>query len=366
MRKTGKWICLILAVLVLFIAGTGIWMYSRGIHHGIRLFAMTRDWLTAPDSDQVLTVTLADAELTADSFWTDGYGARIHCLTFGQMPCYIQDQTLVLDNGKTYGLPAFSPDAEEIRELVLGALLYGQFSCQGDAIHLQLEEPKLTLTAIAREEKLSELTVQTDAEYEDSAIPIRLRIQLQPEGPHSITQETIEALAQPDPPSLFESLEPLLMAGTDLVKRETVNGTLSLALDCGILTLQEQLQFEYVPRQGSLSLTRKGVTIPLELPEQRSALSPAALGLVLLRDGSCQIRGTAAEYSLEPDPETIQSFFSQLIPELSGIDVSFQECGARILIDGSTLQSIHVLCRGEVPFLVTSIPITITMDCAIT
>lgn len=365
MRKMGKWILGIIAAVLVILGAAGIWGCTRGLHHGLKIWNVTRQWLSAESSDQQLTITSEDLTLSAESFWMSSDGDRVYGLQMGGTQIFLRDWTLFLDNGRAYSLEEWTFTDEDLRQLMMAALLKGEFTAQGDSYNLRLEDANLNLTVVASGGALTELSVTTSAELEGQSIPLQIRIQPAQTQTHAIPEPVRQAMADPQPVPIMDPLEPLLPAVAELMTREAITGELTLKVECSILTWDETLSVELSKTDGRLYLSRGGFTVPVDIPSVEVSLSPAVLPLLLLRNGEFSKTADAAQYTVNLEPETARELCCALIPEVGQFDFQFSQCSAELLVREGKLESVSLCGGGEVPFLVTTIPITVTMDCVL-
>ena len=365
--KSGKKGCLLVVlVLAALLLGGGVWLHSRGIGALWTLWRMTEQWAQSKTGDFQVSLEAGELYAEAEGWWTDAADDRVYCLEFQDIPVYIQEETLVLDNGRSYSLPDLPITDEMIRELALGLLLEGEITAQNHAWHVSLPRQGFSITAAAADDRLTRLELRMTAAFSDLNVPLTLVLIPQQAQSHTVPAEILPALDRDDAVSILEPLEPLRPAIAALGERETIAGNLSIALDCGVLTVDDTLQAQYTPSDGTLLLSRGGIQVPVELPELRGSLSGAALPMLLLRNGTFSETADGWQCVVDVEPDVTKALCCALIPELAELDFEFARMEARILIRDGVFRSVTLGGNGEIPFLMTSIPIglTITWDFA--
>lgn len=361
MKSKHKGCLLPVLLLVLVLLAGMLWLNSRGFGPLVSAWQSFSRWAGADAADYRVSIQSGDLTISADGWWTDDPDGRIYALTAEQLPLFIQGQTLALDNGRCYALPAL-PDWEAAApELLLALLTSGQITTQNETTRLHLPEQNLAVTVTADQGQMSSLELEAAVTRDGTSVPLALRIQTLPTQSHSLSAQIRQALAAEDPTPLLEPLEPLLPAIQALSERETVSGDLNVTVDCGVLTIDETLEMEFASANGTVHLRRGGLHVPLELPELEMLLSPAALPLVLLRNGTFTRTGDVCQWRIDVEPALTESLFTALIPELAQWDLDFARMEAQLLVADGSFQTVTISGSGEIPFLVTTIPITVTM-----
>ena len=89
-----------------------------------------------------------------------------------------------------------------------------------------------------------------------------------------------------------------------------------------------------------------------------AALEPLGAALLLLRNGDFLISGRDAEIKVTLPPETTGQLCAALVPELGNLGMTFGESKAVVSIQDGSLSAVTLAASGEVPFLVTTIPLS--------
>lgn len=356
----------IIIVLVLLAAGFFLW---KGGHHAVFLAGSIEQWLDADNGDQSVTVQLQRPGFTAeddtitpqveqlsfsaDTFWTEYADDRVLGLTAAGCTAYLHEGIVYMDTGKAYTLPDLSKYAPSLRRLTAGALLHGRITKSGGVYRITMNRPELELSiSVTADPDIR--SIHISAVMSDRSV---LQVSLTPRDaqPHPIPQEVLDAmvLARMEPPmSLSEPLEVLLPALETLLPLE---GDLRLGLECGILNLSETVVLRLSGQAAELE--RKGITAQLALPDKIAQAQPTALALLLLRNGTFTREGDTALFRLELPPELTDQLCAALVPQISDLGIGFGASQALLTIQGGSLSCVSMTAEGEVPFLITTIPV---------
>lgn len=368
--------CLImLLLLVLVLSGLFFW---KGGHHAMVVSEILEEWLDADTADQSLTLQFTNAgfyvddtadlirpkvdqwTLTADTFWTEYADDAVFGVSAGGMTAYLREGILYMDTGRAYSLPDLSPLRSSLRRFAAGLLLHGRITKNGDTYNLTMETEELDLSASLT----SDRTVQTLSVM--AALPdgtaVHATLVLKAPQPHPIPQSVADAMVlakMERPMSLSEPLEFLLPALEDLLP---LSGSLELGIASGILEISETVDLSLSGEKVSLS--RRGILV--DLPLDLSNLSPAALGLLVLRSGTFTCQGDTMTVSLSIPGDATAQLTEALVPQAAGLGIAFQESTLMLTITGGRLVQASIAADGSVPFLFTAIPLTFSANLTVT
>lgn len=365
----------VLAALALLLAGL---FFYRGGHHALVVSEALEQWLDADSADQTLTLQFTHAgfhaddtadlirpgadrwTLTADTFWTEYADDEIFGLTAGGITAYLRKGILYMDTGRAYALPDGRAVSEPARRLAYGLLLYGRMTKDGNTYHLTMDTDELYLRAsVTLDRTLQHLTLSA-AFPDGSGIYADLtprEVQSHP-IPRTVTDAMVRAQME-QPMSLSEPVELLLPALEHLLP---LTGKLDLRIASGILELSETVDLSIA--NGNVCLSRGGVLV--ELPLDPDALSPAALGLLALRNGDFSTLGNTSSVTVTLPGETVAELTAALIPQTSGLDILFHQSSLVLTITDGKLTQASIGADGEVPFLFTAIPLSFSAELHIT
>lgn len=363
-----KKVLIVILALLLILGGLFFW---KGGHHAIFLSEVMEEWLDEDTADQSLTLMLMKPDITvddkgqvkpevrqmslnADTFWTEYADRPLFGLTAEGVTAWTDGKNLYMDTGKAYALPELSQVRKSLRELAVGMLLRGRVTKQNDTYSLTMKTDELELyvdiTADTRVQAVNLTVILPD----DSCV----QLSLAPKTPqdHPVPQEVADAMvhAKMEPPmDIREPLELLIPALEGLLPLE---GDLTLGVESGILKLEERVRLRLSSEKAELE--RKGVIVTLDLPMDTAALEPLGAALLLLRNGDFLISGRDAEIKVTLPPETTGQLCAALVPEIGNLGMTFGESKAVVSIQDGALSAVTLSAAGEVPFLVTTIPLS--------
>ena len=363
-----KKVLIVILALLLILGGLFFW---KGGHHAIFLSEIMEEWLDEDTADQSLTLMLMKPDITvddrgqakpvvrqmtlnADTFWTEYHDRPLFGLTAQGMTAWTDGKNLYMDTGKAYALPELSRFRKDLRELAVGMLLHGRVTKQNDTYSLTMKTEELELyvdiTADTRVQAVNLTAVLPD----DTCV--QLSLTAKDPVSHPIPQEVADAMvhAKMEPP--MDIREPLELLIPALEELQPLDGDLTLGVESGILKLEETVKLRLSSEKAELE--RKGVIVTLDLPVEPAALEPVGAALLLLRNGDFLISGRDAEIKVTLPPETTGQLCAALVPELGNLGMTFGESKAVVSIQDGSLSAVTLTASGEVPFLVTMIPLS--------
>ena len=361
-------------VLVLLAGGVFLW---KGGHHALVLSQAMEEWLDTDDADQSVTLQIQrpgftaedgtllprveQLSLSADTFWTEYHDRPLFGLTTQGVTVYTDGAILYLDTGRAYSLPELSGLRRSARELALGLLLHGRITKNGDKYRIDMDTEELELHAVLTADRTIRTGTVTAVLPDETAIS--LSMQTKEPAPHTIPQPVLDAMVRSrmeQPMPITEPLEHLLPALETLLPLE---GSLTLGVECGILNLSETAVLRMDGETAELE--RRDATVTLALPADFSRIDPAALALLLLRSGSFSRSDQAAQFDLSLPAEATNALCSTLVPQLTELGITFAESRATVTITEGSISSVLLTAEGEVPFLITTIPVSFRAELTI-
>ena len=362
-----KKVLIVILALILILVGLFFW---KGGHHAIMLSEIVEEWLDEDTADQSLTLMVMKPDITvddrgqvkpevrqmslnADSFWTEYHDRPLFGLTAEGVTAWTDGKNLYMDTGKSYALPKLSRFRKDLRELMIGMVLRGRVTKHNDTYSLTMKTDELELyvdiTADTRVQAVNLTAILPD----DSCV--QLSITPKAAQAHPVPQEVADAMvrAKMEPPlDIREPMELLIPALEELLPLE---GDLTIGVESGILKLEETVKLRLNSEKAELE--RKGVIVTLDLPVDTAALEPLGAALLLLRNGDFLISGNDAKIDVILPPETTGQLCAALVPEIGNFSMTFGESKAVVSIQNGALSTVTLTAAGEVPFLVTTIPL---------
>lgn len=347
-----KKLLIVLLTLVLIVAGVFFW---KGGHHALFLADALEDWLGEDDGAAAVTIQLPQLELTAEGSWREYADRTMYVLGADGVAVYVHEGIVYLDNGRAYALPDLAGLVKPVRELLTGLVLYGRVSRSGDSYIISMDTDDLKLQAsIIADPAVRDLKIR-------AILPDGTAIQagLTPREPEHqpIPREVTDAMVRAKmerPMVLTDPLEVLLPVLKDALP---LTADMKLGVECGILKLAEDVALTVNKDQAKL--TREGVEIDLALPGE---LSPVTMGLLLLRNGDFERTADGGVFTVTLPPETTSALCSALVPQIGELGVTFGESQAVLTITDDALTAISMTAGGEVPFLITTIPVAFSAE----
>ena len=363
-----KKVLIVILALVLVLGGLFFW---KGGHHAIFLSEIMEEWLDEDTADQSLTLMLMKPDITvddrgqakpvvrqmtlnADTFWTEYHDRPLFGLTAQGMTAWTDGKNLYMDTGKAYALPELSQVRKSLRELAVGMLFRGRVTKQNDTYSVTMKTEELELyvdiTADTRVQAVNLTVILPDE------TAVKLSLTSKDPVSHPVPQEVADAMvhAKMEPP--MDIREPLELLIPALEELQPLDGDLTLGVESGILKLEETVKLRLSSEKAELE--RKGVIVTLDLPVEPAALEPVGAALLLLRNGDFLISGRDAEIKVTLPPETTGQLCAALVPELGNLGMTFGESKAVVSIQDGSLSAVTLTASGEVPFLVTTIPLS--------
>lgn len=365
--KKKTWGCLIPLILVIVLIAAAVWLRIPTSFRALRLLDSA---LEKKQLGGALTVLTDDLTGNAHFYWSEVSDERYVCLNVDGMELYYHDEAVWFDNGRGYDLQPLLEGLDAWDEKMLVLAGFRSETRDGQTVYtLQLDEARLALlerlTPVARwlagstlsmvEENgtLSELTITTQG------------ICIQAELDHT-SQETIptEVLMQMTAHSLRDvrTLAPLLNACAELAGQEVFGADVKLNVECGPLPISDSAQV--YGAKDSLYFFRGGKTSELSLSgmEDTSALF-WGLGWTLSRDAELMADEDGSQiYTLTVDAEVLNDLFSTVLPELNGLDISLEDGTMTVTLRSERITALTMACSGEMPFLITTIPMEFSVE----
>lgn len=160
----------------------------------------------------------------------------------------------------------------------------------------------------------------------------------------------------------IQTLYPLLAACAELAGQDKFGADVRLNVECGPLPISDTAQV--YGTQEALYFTRSGVANRLSLDgvDNVSGLF-WGLGWTLCRDGSQETDVDGASvYSITVESGQLESLFAELLPELKGLDITFQDGTLKLRIENGRIRALTLNCSGQMPFLITDIPMDFCVE----
>lgn len=243
---------------------------------------------------------------------------------------------------------------EQVQELLAMAVPTSQGLKSGEQELLNSIQ-SLNLQMIARNEKLDRIEMSGSAEVDGTAVQVSIVIsefQVLESGEYAIPNVVKEAMKTIDKDSLFsltEDLYRLMIAFDRFTKQETLNGTVTLSANCGIINFNRTYNlkdFENIENTGEVSVDTEGVEN-----------LPAMIGLLCMEgEISCTELGTGYEYKLALDEVTMQKMAEMVVPDLVNYIVTMTEGTVIVTLENDSVSAIVIEIEGSIKVLFSEVP----------
>ena len=370
MQMKKVWIVFLVLILML-----GMLFFWKGGHHAIVLADALEEWLDADGSSQSLTLMVQKPDIAVDDkgqarpvveqmsldaeiFRTEYADRPLYGLTTQGVSAYTDGGNLYMDTGRAYALPDLSGIRSSARELALGLLLHGRLTKDSDTYRLTMKHERMELSAsITVDHGIRSVTANAVLPDE---MAVTVCMTALPAEEHPIPQPVLDAMVRASmetPMSLTEPLEVLIPALEALLP---LTGDLTLGVECGILELSETVTVRM--DRETAELERSGVAVSIPMATKPGSIQPLPAALLLLRSGTFLKNGTDASVELTLPAETTAALCAALVPQVESLGMSFGESRAVLTIREERLTAASLTAGGEVPFLVTTIPVAFTAE----
>lgn len=224
----------------------------------------------------------------------------------------------------------------------------------GDALPVEGIE-KLNLYLTEKNGKLDKITFAGNGYWDGTPVSLNVTLsgfRILTAGDYPIPEMVKQTAATVDPNELFsltEDLYRLVLALAPFADRESLDETLGLSVDCGLIQLDTEMKLSDLNTSSTGQINRS----------QLQAL-PEMLGwLCMGGDISCTQQGNAYVYSLELDLQAMQQLSQMILPELAQYGSNLTEGSVTILLETGTIRSMEVSIEGKISAQIAQIPITV-------
>ncbi len=340
----------VLGVLLLLV--TGLFFYKGG-YHALAVLPKLEGLLSQDSGSYLAEVHVNGDEAVFQSplQWEGSGEKRIWSLP--EYGVYVQEEILVLDNGKAYELEM--PELPD--NLLWGLVLHGRMTRGNDgqyAFNAEADGWSLNVR-ITCPEKVDNADLQLT--YPGGTLGLFLAPEDTPPAPVSQTVRDALVLANMEEP--MELSEPL-KALTPLMELDSLAADVTLGVECGLLNLTESARLTV--ENGNCTVTRQGVEFEIALGENGTAFNPLPLGLALLKYGEYTPTESGAIFQIDLPTAETEAICAQLVPQLADLGLTFNTASATLTVGREKLQSLTLTAGGTVPFLFSDIPIGFTAD----
>ena len=379
---------LIAAVIAAVCIGTKI---APTVNHGLRISELLQPLMDAENQSVHIEVSAkVDGEsidLDTDVYVITEGGISFLAVQQAGTTVYVADNLLFLENGKAFKISdKLLLQKESCQNLIpnIGAL-YESLKIKAEdteketiySVAVTGQQLDSLLAAASFGETLPVAEIKTlnvqlteqngnleQVRFSGSGVlndtPVSLEVtlsnfQILSPGAYPIPEAVKQSAATVDPNGLFsltEDLYRLVVALAPFGDMESLDGTLALLVDCGILQLDTEINLSDL----------RTFSVDQVDPEKLQAL-PEMLGWLCMEgDIRCSQEGSAYVYSLELDAQAMQQLAGMILPELGQNPVKPTEGSVRIIIENKSVVSMKVSVEGKITTLIAQIPIKLVAE----
>ena len=392
--KNKRWILtvlgIILLVVVIAVVCIGLGAAST-VNHALRISELLQPMLDAKNQTMHIAVSAEFGGKTL-ALENDVYLVTEDELSYLSIEqngtaLYISDNVLFLENGKAfkigdklqtevtsfkYLLPQIGGVYEVLKitaeetetETAYSITVTGEqmdtlltTAFLGDTLPVEGIE-KLNLCLTEKGGKLESITFSGNGNLDGTSVLLNVTLsgfRILAAGDYPIPEEVKQSAATVDPDGLFsltEDLYRLVLALPPLADTESIDGTLELTVDCGLLQVDTDLKLSDMKTTSGSQLD----------PDKLQAL-PEILGWLCMEGNiSCTPREDAYVYALELDQQGMQDLSRMILPELSQYGGNLTEGSVTVILKNNSITSMNVSIKGKISALIAQIPIVIAAE----
>lgn len=219
----------------------------------------------------------------------------------------------------------------------------------------------LNLEMIARNDRLYEIRMTGDAAVDGSQIAVEIvlsKFQVLEAGAYEIPEAVQQAAATVDESALFnltEDLYRLFIAFDKLIKQETVNGTVTLKANCGIVDFKNTYNLSEFQNGSAVSSDVEKLQGIENLPEM--------IGFLCMES---EIRSEETSqghmYTIRLDETSMQKISEMVVPELVDYVIDFSGGNVEILLAEESILSIGISIDGSIRVLFSDVPAEVGVE----
>lgn len=229
----------------------------------------------------------------------------------------------------------------------------------GDALPADNIE-KLNLQLTEKDGKLDQIRFSGNGELDGTDLVLNVSLsgfRILAPGDYPIPEAVKQSAAAVNPEELFsltEDLYRLVLALTPFADMESIDGTLKLSVDCGLLQLDSRMGLSDLKTTSNSQVD----------PEKLQAL-PAMLGWLCMEgEITCSRSGDSYIYELALDQRSMKELARMILPELAQYGGDLTEGSISIILENAAISSMKVSIEGKISMLFTQIPITVGAEFA--
>jgi hypothetical protein len=379
--------CVIFLAVVLVAVCVGMRL-APAVNHALRISELLQPMLNSKNQAMHLSVSaqLGSKALAVESdvYLVAEDGLSYLAVERNGACVYIADNLMFLENGKAFKLgDKLQADTSSVQELLphIG-LLYKALTITAEeteteaaytitvtdtqidallaAASLGEDFPveaieKLNVRLAERDGKLASIVCSGTGIVDGTAVTLDVTLsgfRILALGDYPIPEAVRQSVATADPDTLFslsEDLYRLVLALAPFADMESIDGTLTLAVNCGMLQVDTEMALSDLKTTSDRQLD----------PEKLRAL-PQMLGwLCMAGDISCTQNSTAYVYILELDQQAMQELSQMILPELQQYGSNLSAGSVTVTIEDDAIASMGVSIEGNINALFIQIPVEV-------
>lgn len=235
----------------------------------------------------------------------------------------------------------------------------GAISTQ-EAIDFSMIET-LNLEMTARNDRLYEIKMTGNAVLDGSEVAVEIvlsQFQILEAGAYEIPESVQQAVATVDESTLFnltEDLYRLFLAFDKLTKQESVDGTVTLSANCGIINFKNTYNLSEFQTDSEVVSDAEKLQGIENLPEM--------IGFLCMESEIRSEETTQGHaYTLRLDETSMQKISEMVVPELVDYVIDFSEGNVEILLAEESILSISISIDGSIRVLFSDIPAEVGVE----
>ena len=366
---------------------------ASAVNHGRRIAELLQPVLEAENQRMHIGISAEldgkPLDLESDVFLVTEAGRSYLAVEQNQFAVFVTDNVLFLENGKAFRLggkmQAHMTSYEELLSRIGG--LYSALQIreaqtdEGTVYEITVTEDRmdallavvfpgdnlplegirsLELSLTEKNGKLETIQFFGSGDTDGTSTGLHVILsgfRILAPGDYPIPEAVKESAAAVDPNELFsltEDLYRLVRALAPFGDRESIEGTLRLAVDCGPLQLDTEIR---------LSDLKPSATGKID-PGQLRAL-PEMLGFLCMEgDLRCTREGDAYVYGLELDQQDMENLSQMILPELGQYGSSLTGGTVTVILENDEVTSMGVSIGGSINAVILQIPIAVNAEFA--
>lgn len=391
MNKSKKTILTVLGVILFLCVAVVLCIGLRvapTVNHALRISELMQPVLDA--ENQMMHIDLS-TEMGGNAF---DLGSDIFLVSEGGVPylaverngttIYVTDNVLLLENGKAFKIGDTMQSQMESYEDLLPQIraLYEvlkitaeetdsataySITVTGEQVNTLLAAAsfgealpvegieKLNLCLTERNGKLDQISFSGNGELEGTSVMLHVTLsgfRILSSGDYPIPEAVRQSAATVNPDELFsvtEDLYRLVLAFAPFADMKSIDGTLDLAVDCGLLQLDSRIELSDLKTTSNSQID----------PEKLQALPEMLVWLCMEGEIACTQSGDSYVYTLALDQASMKDLSRMILPELAQHSGALTEGSASIILDDGKIMSMNVSIEGKISALIAQIPIAV-------